>query len=78
MVTRLGYGLGIGECNMLCSTATEHSLVALFCLFVLIEDRLLLWMVVRSQIYYPKHKLTYGIGKAHYSLVIGFSSFQTD
>jgi hypothetical protein len=63
MVTRLGYGLGIGECNMLCSTATEHSLVALFCLFVLIEDRLLLWMVVRSQIFIPSTNLLMGAGR---------------
>ena len=29
-----------------------------------IEDCLLLWMVVRSQTYYPKHILAYGSGKA--------------
>ena len=29
-----------------------------------IEDRPLLWMVVRSQTYYPEHILTYGSGKA--------------
>jgi hypothetical protein len=38
----------------------------------------LLWMVVRSQIYYPEHILAYGSGKACYSLVVGFGSFQTD
>ena len=45
---------------------------------VSIEDRPLLWMVVRSQTYYPKHILTYGSGKAHYALIVGFSSFRTD
>ena len=42
-----------------------------------IEDRLLLWMVVRSQTYYPKHILAYGSGKTCYSLVMGFGSFWT-
>ena len=42
---------------------------------VLIEDCLLLWMVVRSQTYYPKHILAYGSGKARYTLVVGFGSF---
>ena len=36
---------------------------------VSIEDRPLLWMVVRSQTYYPKHILPYGSEKAHYALV---------
>ena len=40
-----------------------------------IEDRPLLWMVVRSQTYYPKHILAYGSGKTCYSLIIGSSSF---
>ena len=31
---------------------------------VSIEDRPLLWMVIRSQTYYPKHILAYGSGKA--------------
>ena len=43
-----------------------------------IEDRPMLWMVVRSQTYYPKHILAYGSGKAHYALVMGSGSFQTD
>ena len=42
---------------------------------VLIEDRPLLWMVVRSQTYYPEHILTYGRGKARYALVVGSGSF---
>ena len=52
-----GYGIGIGECNELCLVATGLSLVTLFSLSVSIEDHPLLWMVVRSQTYYPKHIL---------------------
>jgi hypothetical protein len=55
--------------------ATGHGLVALFSLSVSIEDRPLLWMVVRSHIYYLEHILAYGSGKARYSLVVGFGSF---
>ena len=44
---------------------------------VSIEDRPLLWMVVRSQTYYPEHILAYGSGKARYALVIDSSSFRT-
>ena len=54
------------------------SLVTLFSLFVLIKDRPLLWMVVRSQTYYPEHILTYGSGKARCALVVGSGSFRTD
>ena len=42
---------------------------------VSIEDRPLLWMVVRSQTYYPEHILAYGSGKARCSLVVGLGSF---
>ena len=45
---------------------------------VLIEDRLLLWMVVRSQTYYPEHILAFGSEKARYALVVGSGSFRTD
>ena len=45
---------------------------------VLIEDRLLLWIVVRSQTYYLEHILAYESGKARYALVVGSGSFQTD
>jgi hypothetical protein len=45
---------------------------------VSIENRLLLWMVVRSQTYYPGHILVYGSGKTCYSLVMGFGSFRTN
>ena len=43
-----------------------------------IEDHLLLWMVIRSQTYYPEHIPAYGSGKARYALVMGSSSFETD
>ena len=42
---------------------------------VSIEDYPLLWMVVGSQTYYPKHILAYGSGKTCYSLVMGSGSF---
>ena len=42
---------------------------------VSIEDRTLLWILVRSQTYYPEHILTYGSRKARCSLVVGSSSF---
>ena len=54
---------------------TGLNLVTLFSLFVSIDDRPLLWMVVRSQTYYPKHILAYGSGKTHYALVVGSGSF---
>ena len=49
-----------------------HGLVTLFSLSVSIKDRPLLWMVVRSQTYYPEHILAYGSGKAHCTLCRGF------
>ena len=52
-----------------------HSLVTLFSLPVSVKDRPLLWMVVRSQTYYPEHILAYGSEKAHCSLIVGSSSF---
>ena len=70
--------MGIGGCNELCPEAMGLSLVTLFSRFVSIEDRPLLWMVVRSQRYYPKHILAYGSGKADYTVVVGFDSFPTD
>ena len=56
------------------SSKAQIALVAL----VSIEDRPLLWMVVRSQTYYPKHILAYGSKKARCSLVVGYISFRTD
>ena len=41
---------------------TELSLVTLFSVSVSIEDRPLLWMVVRSQTYYPEHILALLMG----------------
>ena len=78
MKTGQGYGMGIGGCNELCPVATGLSLVTLFSLSVSIEDRPLLWMVVRSQTYCPEHILVYGSGKARYALVVDFGSFRTD
>jgi hypothetical protein len=49
-----------------------------FVLPVSIEDRPLLWMVVRSQTYYPEHILAYESGKTYYSLVMSSDSFRTD
>ena len=57
---------------------TRLSLVTLFSLFVSIKDRPFLWMVVRSQTYYPEHILAYRSGKARYTLVVGSGSFRTD
>ena len=57
---------------------TGLSLVTLFSLFVSIKDRPLLWMVVRSQTYYPEHILAYESGKARYTFVMGFGSFWID
>ena len=76
--TGLGYGMVIGGCNELCPAATGFSLVTLFFLSVSIEDRPLLWMVVRSQTYYSEHILVYGSRNAHYALVTGSGSFRTD
>ena len=57
---------------------TGLSLVTLFSLSMSIEDRPSLWMVVKSQTYYPEHILAYGSKKAGYALVVGFGSFRTD
>ena len=45
-------------------------LVTLFSLFVSIKDHPLLWMVVRSQTYYPEHILAYGSRKNRYALIV--------
>ena len=63
METGQGYGNGIGGCNELCPMAMGLSLVTLFSLSMLIKDRPLLLMVVRSQTYYPEHILAYGTGR---------------
>ena len=48
METGQGYSMGIGGCIKLRTVANGLSLATLFSLFVSIEDRPLLWMVVRS------------------------------
>ena len=70
--------MSIGGCDELCPAVMGLSLVTLFSMSVSIKDRPLLWMVVRSQTYYPEHILVYGRRKAHCSLVMGFVSFWTD
>jgi hypothetical protein len=62
MVIGQGYGMGIGGCNRLCSAAMGQGLVALFSLSVSIEDRPLLWILVRSQIF-PSTYLLIGVGR---------------
>ena len=54
---------------------TGLSLVTLFSLFMSIKDHPLLWMVVRSQTYYPEHILAYGSGKVRCAIVVGFWLF---
>ena len=78
METGPGYGVGYGGCDELCPAATGLSLVTLFSLSMSIEDHPLLWMIVRSQTYYPEHILAYESGKAPYALVVGSGSFRTD
>ena len=58
----------------------RHSGEARIALFlpVSIEDRPLLWMIVRSQTYYPEHIHAYGSENARYALVVGSGSFRTD
>ena len=55
-----------------------HSFVTLFSLFVSVKDCPLLWMVVKSQTYYPEHIFAYGSRMARYALVVGSGSFRTD
>ena len=56
---------------------SSEALVALV-LPMSIKDRPLLWMVVRSQTYYPEHILAYGSRKTYHSLIMGSGSFQID
>ena len=52
----------------------------LYCvsLSVSVKDHPLLWILVRSQTYYPEHILAYGSEKAPYALIVGSGSFWTD
>ena len=70
--------MGYGGCNELCPAVMGLSLITLFSLSVSIEDRSLLWMVVRLQTYYPEHIIAYGSGNAPYALVTGSDSFRTN
>ena len=70
--------MGYGECDELCPMAMGLSLVTLFSLSRSIKDCSLMWMVIRSPTYYPKHILAYRSEKAHYALVVGSGSFWTD
>ena len=54
---------------------TRHSLVTLFSLSVLVEDRLLYWVLVKSQIYYLEHILVYGSRKGSLLSCCGFWLF---
>ena len=78
METGQGYGMGIGGCNSCVSRPMGLSLVTLFSLSMSIKERPLLWMVVRSQTYYPEYILTFGSGKARYALVVGSGTFWTN
>ena len=64
------------DLNLDCVGQSREALVALVPP-VSIEDRPLLWMVVRSQTYYPKHILAYGSENTCYSLVMGSDSLWT-
>ena len=52
-----------------------HSLVTLFSLSVLIKDRPLHWILVRSQTYYPEHILVYGSREGLLLSCYGFRLF---
>jgi hypothetical protein len=78
MVTGQGCGMVIGGCDKFCSVATGLNLVTLFFLSVSVKDHPLLWMVVRSQTYYPDHILAYGSGKTCLFRVLGSLSFRVD
>ena len=57
------------------SRPTGHSLVTLFSLSVSVKDRLLHWILVRSQTYYPEHILIYGSRKGSLLFCCGFRLF---
>ena len=52
-----------------------HSLVTLFSLSVLVKDRPLHWILVRSQTYYPEHILVYGSREGSLLSYHGFRLF---
>ena len=67
--------LATPPCIELCPMATRLSLVTLFFLSMSIKDRPLLWLVVRSQTYYPEHILVYGSRKCSLLSCRGFQLF---
>ena len=54
---------------------TRHSLVILFSLSVLVKDRSLHWILVRSQTYYHEHILVYGSKEGSLLSCHGFRLF---
>ena len=52
-----------------------HSLVTLFSLSMSVKDYPLLWILVRSQTYYPKHILVYGSREGSLLSCHGFQLF---
>ena len=54
---------------------TEHSLLTLFSLSMLVNDRPLHWVLVKSQTYYPKHILVYGSREGSLLSCCGFRLF---
>ena len=54
---------------------TGHSLVTLFSLSVSVKDRPLLWILVRSQTYYPEHILVYQSREGSLLSCCGFRLF---
>ena len=78
METEQRYGIWLVGVTGCVPWPTGLSLVTLFFLFVSIKDYPLLWMVFRSQTYYPEHILSFGSGKTRYALVVGSDSFRTD
>ena len=73
--TRQGYGMVIRGVRGCVPRPMGHSLVILFSLSVSVKDRPLLWMVVRSQTYYPEHILVYGSKKGSLLSCRGFRLF---
>ena len=78
MVTRQGYGLGIGGCERLCPVAMGHSLVTLLSLSVSVKDRPLHKTLGKSQTYYPEHILGYERLEDLLLSYRGSGSFRTD
>jgi hypothetical protein len=63
MVIGHGYGMGIGRCNRLCPAVMGHSLVALFSLFVSINDRSLYGLWSSHRLIIPSTYLFMRVGR---------------